>query len=145
MHASVARCKVQGAEALTPGALTAPAASLSTQGRGFEKRSWSALLQSERRSGRLKFKSCFTKACQKMSKKQIYYSDKYTDEEFEYRHVLLPKQLARLVPTSHLMSEDEWRSLGVQQSQGWVHYMIHKPGVQQETLTLTEIKLGPLL
>ncbi|XP_041085272.1 cyclin-dependent kinases regulatory subunit 1-like isoform X2 [Polyodon spathula] len=62
-----------------------------------------------------------------MSKKQIYYSDKYTDEEFEYRHVLLPKQLARLVLTSHLMSEDEWRSLGVQQSQGWVHYMIHKP------------------
>ncbi|KAG9343546.1 hypothetical protein JZ751_013712 [Albula glossodonta] len=63
-----------------------------------------------------------------MSKKQIYYSDKYTDEEFEYRHVMLPKQLSKLVPTSHLMSEEEWRGLGVQQSQGWIHYMIHKPG-----------------
>ncbi|KAG9328490.1 hypothetical protein JZ751_013547 [Albula glossodonta] len=62
-----------------------------------------------------------------MSKKQIYYSDKYTDEEFEYRHVMLPKQLSKLVPTSHLMSEEEWRGLGVQQSQGWIHYMIHKP------------------
>ncbi|XP_035032386.2 cyclin-dependent kinases regulatory subunit 2 [Hippoglossus stenolepis] len=62
-----------------------------------------------------------------MSKKQIYYSDKYTDEEFEYRHVVLPKQLSKLVPSSHLMSEDEWRGMGVQQSQGWIHYMIHKP------------------
>ncbi|MBN3303191.1 CKS1 protein, partial [Amia calva] len=40
---------------------------------------------------------------------------------------MLPKQLSKLVPTSHLMSEDEWRTLGVQQSQGWIHYMIHKP------------------
>uniref|UniRef100_A0A2K5RN77 Cyclin-dependent kinases regulatory subunit n=1 Tax=Cebus imitator TaxID=2715852 RepID=A0A2K5RN77_CEBIM len=51
-----------------------------------------------------------------MSHKQIYYSDKYDDEEFEYR-----------VPKTHLMSESEWRNLGVQQSQGWVHYMIHEP------------------
>ena len=26
-----------------------------------------------------------------------------------------------------LLSENEWRSLGVQQSRGWVHYEIHKP------------------
>lgn len=26
------------------------------------------------------------------------------------------------------MTEEEWRGLGVQQSQGWIHYMIHKPG-----------------
>ncbi|KAK9967493.1 hypothetical protein ABG768_001891 [Culter alburnus] len=61
------------------------------------------------------------------TKKQIYYSDKYSDEEYEYRHVMLPKQLSKLVPSSHLMSEEEWRKLGVQQSQGWIHYMIHKP------------------
>uniref|UniRef100_A0A8C1H2U6 Cyclin-dependent kinases regulatory subunit n=2 Tax=Cyprinus carpio TaxID=7962 RepID=A0A8C1H2U6_CYPCA len=42
-------------------------------------------------------------------------------------HVMLPKQLSKLVPSSHLMSEEEWRGLGVQQSQGWIHYMIHKP------------------
>ena len=53
-----------------------------------------------------------------MSKKQIYYSDKYTDDEYEYRHVMLPKDLAKMVPKTHLMSETEWRNLGVQQSQG---------------------------
>ncbi|XP_061462723.1 cyclin-dependent kinases regulatory subunit 1 isoform X1 [Rhineura floridana] len=58
---------------------------------------------------------------------KIYYSDKYDDEEFEYRHVMLPKDIAKLVPKTHLMSESEWRNLGVQQSQGWVHYMIHEP------------------
>ncbi|NWJ08402.1 CKS1 protein, partial [Crypturellus undulatus] len=63
-----------------------------------------------------------------MAHKQIYYSDKYDDEEFEYRHVMLPKDMAKLVPRTHLMSESEWRNLGVQQSQGWVHYMIHEPG-----------------
>ncbi|MBN3310048.1 FLAD1 synthase, partial [Amia calva] len=41
---------------------------------------------------------------------------------------MLPKEIARLVPKTHLMSETEWRNLGVQQSQGWVHYMIHEPG-----------------
>lgn len=25
------------------------------------------------------------------------------------------------------MSETEWRNLGVQQSVGWVHYMLHAP------------------
>merc|ERR1739838_552421 len=63
----------------------------------------------------------------KMPKQNIYYSNKYEDEKFEYRHVMLPKDVAKMVPKSHLMSETEWRSLGVQQSIGWVHYMIHEP------------------
>uniref|UniRef100_A0A7N6BE37 Cyclin-dependent kinases regulatory subunit n=1 Tax=Anabas testudineus TaxID=64144 RepID=A0A7N6BE37_ANATE len=42
-------------------------------------------------------------------------------------HVMLPKDIAKRVPKTHLMSETEWRNLGVQQSQGWVHYMIHQP------------------
>ena len=54
----------------------------------------------------------------RMSKKDIYYSDKYTDDKFEYRHVMLPKDLAKLVPKTHLMTEAEWRNLGVQQSLG---------------------------
>lgn len=41
---------------------------------------------------------------------------------------MLPKDIAKLVPKTHLLSESEWRNLGVQQSQGWVHYMIHEPG-----------------
>ena len=44
------------------------------------------------------------------------------------RHVILPKELAELVPRTHLMTESEWRNLGVQQSPGWIHYLIHAPG-----------------
>jgi len=41
---------------------------------------------------------------------------------------MLPKEIVKLVPKNHLMSEDEWRGIGVQQSQGWQHYMHHGPG-----------------
>jgi len=58
---------------------------------------------------------------------KILYSDKYYDSDSEYRHVILPKELTRLVPRHRLMDENEWRQLGVQQSVGWRHYMIHKP------------------
>ena len=44
-----------------------------------------------------------------------------------FRHVHLPKELASRVPKNRLMSEREWRALGIQQSYGWVHYMIHEP------------------
>ncbi|KAG5894948.1 hypothetical protein JTB14_023297 [Gonioctena quinquepunctata] len=59
--------------------------------------------------------------------RNIYYSDRYYDEEYEYRHVVLPKEMVKLVPKTHLMSEKEWREMGVQQSKGWVHYMTHSP------------------
>ena len=62
-----------------------------------------------------------------MPNKNVYYSDKYTDDKYEYRHVMLPKEIAKLVPKTHLMSETEWRNIGVQQSQGWIHYMAHEP------------------
>ncbi|KAG3292492.1 CKS2 [Ictidomys tridecemlineatus] len=62
-----------------------------------------------------------------MAHKQIYYSDKYFNEHHEYQHVMLPRELSKQVPKTHLMSEEEWRRLGVQQSLGWVHYMIHEP------------------
>lgn len=44
-----------------------------------------------------------------------------------FRHVILPQDISRNVPKSHLMTETEWRNLGIQQSPGWVHYMIHSP------------------
>ena len=62
-----------------------------------------------------------------MPSEAIMYSDKYEDEVFEYRHVTLPPELAKLVPRNHLMTETEWRNLGVQQSPGWIHYMLHPP------------------
>lgn len=62
---------------------------------------------------------------------EFYYSTKYEDDEFEYRHVHVTKevgcfkqvehfyfQVAKLVPHNRLMSESEWRSLGIQQSPG---------------------------
>ncbi|CAH1991323.1 unnamed protein product [Acanthoscelides obtectus] len=62
-----------------------------------------------------------------MPAENIQYSEKYFDQHYEYRHVILPADLAKLVPRSHLMTESEWRNLGVQQSPGWVHYMLHTP------------------
>ncbi|CAM9869663.1 unnamed protein product [Ascophyllum nodosum] len=58
---------------------------------------------------------------------RIDYSEKYVDGAFEYRHVMLPKDMARIIPTTRLLSEEEWRSLGVQQSRGWQHYAVHRP------------------
>ncbi len=31
------------------------------------------------------------------------------------------------MPKSRLLTEEEWRNIGVQQSRGWAHYAIHKP------------------
>ncbi|KAF3784412.1 Cyclin-dependent kinases regulatory subunit 2 [Nymphaea thermarum] len=43
------------------------------------------------------------------------------------RHVVLPPEVAKLLPKNRLLSENEWRAIGVQQSRGWVHYAIHRP------------------
>ncbi len=71
----------------------------------------------------------------------IQYSEKYFDDFYEYRwvfwafilrldsggffansmafrHVIIPQTLAKLVPKTHLMTETEWRNLGIQQSPG---------------------------
>ncbi|KAH6793998.1 CDK-subunit 2 [Perilla frutescens var. hirtella] len=58
---------------------------------------------------------------------QIQYSEKYMDDTYEYRHVVLPPEVAKLLPKNRLLSENEWRAIGVQQSRGWVHYAIHRP------------------
>jgi Cyclin-dependent kinase regulatory subunit len=41
-------------------------------------------------------------------------------------HVILPKELAKTLPISRLLTEAEWRGIGVQQSRGWQHYAIHR-------------------
>ncbi|KAL0048555.1 hypothetical protein WJX82_005775 [Trebouxia sp. C0006] len=65
--------------------------------------------------------------CGNMPPNQIQYSEKYFDDVYEYRHVVLPSDIAALLPKGRLLSENEWRGIGVQQSRGWVHYAIHKP------------------
>lgn len=41
-------------------------------------------------------------------------------------HVILPKEMVKTLPKTRLLTETEWRSLGVQQSRGWEHYAWHK-------------------
>lgn len=45
-----------------------------------------------------------------MSTEEIFYSDTYKDDEYEYRHVILP---FGPIPQSHLLTETEWRNLGM--------------------------------
>jgi len=62
---------------------------------------------------------------------EIEYSEKYNDDRYEYRHVILPKSVAKdmykITAGKRLLEEDEWRGLGVTQSRGWAHYAIHRP------------------
>lgn len=41
-------------------------------------------------------------------------------------HVTLPKELSKQIPPQKLLSEAEWRALGIQMSLGWEHYATHK-------------------
>lgn len=61
---------------------------------------------------------------------------RYSDDEYEYRHVQLPKAMLKAIPrdyfdpskgTLKLLWEEEWRGLGITQSLGWEHYEIHEP------------------
>mmetsp|Transcript_93626 Transcript_93626/g.166595 ORF Transcript_93626/g.166595 Transcript_93626/m.166595 type:complete len:94 (-) Transcript_93626:117-398(-) len=62
---------------------------------------------------------------------EIEYSEKYQDNTYEYRHVILTKpsakELYKMTGGKRLLNESEWRGLGVQQSRGWVHYETHRP------------------
>jgi len=67
----------------------------------------------------------------------IHYSVRYTDDNYEYRHVILPKPLLKLIPKNlfepndtgclRILSEEEWRGIGIMQSLGWEHYEVHAP------------------
>ncbi|ORX39380.1 regulatory subunit of cyclin-dependent kinase [Kockovaella imperatae] len=68
---------------------------------------------------------------------RIIYSDRYSDDNFEYRHVILPKQMLKLIPKSYfapddsgllrILEENEWRGIGITQSLGWEHFEVHAP------------------
>ncbi len=78
-----------------------------------------------------------------MPVKEMFYSETYKDDIYEYRHVILPPEQAQLAPKTYLLTETEWRNLGekildekyeqwvfvgLQMSAGWVHFMLHNPG-----------------
>lgn len=56
------------------------------------------------------------------------YAEKYYDDTYEYRHIHVPKDKLNMLPKDGtLLNESQWRSLGIAQSEGWVHYLFHKP------------------
>ena len=66
----------------------------------------------------------------------IHYSPRYNDDTHEYRHVMLPKNMLKVIPqdyfnqetgTLRILMEEEWRGLGITQSLGWEHYETHTP------------------
>ena len=57
----------------------------------------------------------------------IEYSDKYYDDTYEYRHVLLSKGAYTKMPKGRTLNETELRGLGITMSLGWIHYAIHAP------------------
>ena len=60
------------------------------------------------------------------------------DDTYQYRHVILDKEMLPMIPKNRLMDESEWRSLGIKQGPHWEHYLIHKPGTSIErTISLT--------
>ena len=55
---------------------------------------------------------------------EIEYSEKYSDDCYEYRHVILTKEKMKLIRDIRgCLTEEQWRKLGVQQSKGWVNYL----------------------
>lgn len=61
---------------------------------------------------------------------------RYSDDEYEYRHVQLPKNMLKAIPSDYmdgprgtlkLLWEEEWRAIGITQSLGWEHYEVHEP------------------
>ncbi|CAL9766906.1 unnamed protein product [Musa acuminata subsp. burmannicoides] len=65
---------------------------------------------------------------------QIQYSEKYFDDTYEYRHVVLPPEVAKLLPKNRLLSENEWRAIGVQQSRGMGALRDPPPGAAHHAL-----------
>jgi len=60
------------------------------------------------------------------------YSEVYADDRFMFRHVQLPRPMAkemyaRTMQCKRLLAEEEWRALGVCQRPGWVHYDFYLP------------------
>lgn len=62
-----------------------------------------------------------------MARSQLTALDRYSDDEYEYRHVQLPKQMLKIIPkdyfdgargTLKLLWEEEWRALGI--TQVWI-------------------------
>ena len=73
---------------------------------------------------------------------------RYNDDEYEYRHVQLPKAMLKVIPSEYhdkskgtlkLLWEDEWRAMGITQV-SYVESVVKRT----EGLTRAEPRLGTL-
>ena len=63
-----------------------------------------------------------------LAAENVVYSERYEDDAFEYRHVIIPKAMLNCgVPDHRFLSEEEWHAIGVTQSPGWVQFISHAP------------------
>ncbi|XP_023937807.1 cyclin-dependent kinases regulatory subunit [Bicyclus anynana] len=60
-----------------------------------------------------------------MKKYLLHYSTNYYDPVYEYKDVRVPLTMLKRVPRDRLMTEEEWRRLGIKLEHGWEHYMIY--------------------
>ena len=60
--------------------------------------------------------------------KELEHSEKYEDDVYEYKHVILPKETYMIMSKKgKLLTEPEWRAIGINQTKGWENYSVHKP------------------
>eukprot|EP00494_Astrolonche_serrata_P004418 UN04431 len=52
----------------------------------------------------------------------ILYGRVRQDDFFLYREVVVPEWLGIQLSNNYLLSEPEWRAIGIQMSQGWMNY-----------------------
>ncbi|CAF9936525.1 MAG: Cyclin-dependent kinases regulatory subunit (Cell division control protein cks1) [Alectoria fallacina] len=81
----------------------------------------------------------------------IHYSSRYSDDENEYRHVQLPKEMIKKIPqeyfdpskgTLKLLWEEEWRGLGITQVRTTAHQ--YRDLEQQLIARVVEFGMGAL-
>ena len=59
-----------------------------------------------------------------IDRSNMKYSDNYENDKYIFRHIII---VPRFFRADKLLSEYEWRKLGVRQSRGWEHYLIYEP------------------
>ena len=59
--------------------------------------------------------------------KTFEHSDKYQDGKYEYKPIILNNEVFDKLPKYKILSESEWRAIGIVQTKGWVHYSFFRP------------------
>lgn len=57
----------------------------------------------------------------------IKYLESFIVDDYEYRHVILPKSCLSMLPVDRFLVDIEWRKIGVEIPSSFEHYAIHKP------------------